>query len=127
MTESGNVARHVMARLLPEYSPKVDLGHILQIVALVVTVGVTIFIFALPAYVQVKADQSKTDAQVVALVSAMAASDAALNLRISTDEHRMDMSDQSLRDWEARQTDAVEKVGEAVAGLKGAIDAMRRR
>ena len=103
----------------PQFSPKVDLGHLIQAVVLVLTVG--------GAYVTIRADQARTDAQLVALVSAEAASQAALNLRISTDEHRMDVSDQGIREWETSQSDALQRVDEAVHDLKGAIDAMKRR
>lgn len=103
----------------PQFSPKVDLGHLIQAAVLIITVG--------GAYVAIRVDQATTDAQVVSLASAEAALASALNLRMTTDEHRMDVSDQSIREWETAQSEALQRVDEAVHDLKGAIDAMKRR
>ncbi|HUC70356.1 MAG TPA: hypothetical protein VMS01_04110 [Stellaceae bacterium] len=110
---------------MPEYSPRVELGHILQgglFFVGVISVVLTIIFAVAPAWNALSARQAEIDARQAALTAAMGAMEAAISLRVTADEQRMDRSDQRMdrsdqerRDFEVEERAAVQKVLDAIA------------
>lgn len=120
--------------ITPRYSPTIELGQILQAITVALVIGGAV----VPAYVslrtdqtkndiELRGDQAKTDAQLASLVSALAAAEAAISLRQTADEHRLDLSDQTNARYEEDQSAALSKVLDAIGDLKAAVAAERRR
>lgn len=117
---------------MPEYSPRIELGHILQgglFFVGVISIVLTIIFAVAPAWNALSARQAEIDARQAALTAAMGAMEAAISLRVTADEQRMDRSDQRMdrsdqrmdrsdqerRDFEVEQRAAVQKVLDAIA------------
>ena len=107
----------------PEYSPKVELGHLLQLAGLLLIFGVAV----VPSYIGLRTDQARTDAQVSALASALSAANAATSLRQTADEHRQDVADQSLSDFEHEQRAAIAKIFDAIGDVKQLVGEGKHR
>lgn len=97
--------------IAPKYSPTIELGHILQVVVIVVMVSIV----AVPAYVELAKDDAATQARVSAIVSALAAFQAATYQRFSEDEHDTKAFRDEQRDTNDKIKDAISAIRELVA------------
>jgi Na+-transporting NADH:ubiquinone oxidoreductase subunit NqrC len=100
-----------------QWSPTIELGQIVHVVLVVVGVASVV----VPAYVSMRTDQATADNQIVALAAALAAANSAADLRITADEHRMDVTDERTAQFRHDQAEAMSKITDALSDLKAVI------
>lgn len=98
----------------PRFSGEINLGHLLQAIVVIVMIEVAV----LPAYNTLTNRQAMLETKVSDLVTAMSAQAAAENLRLTSDEARMDKADQASDAFRAEQRAAMNKLLDSIATLR---------
>lgn len=102
----------------PRFTPEVNLGHLFQAAIVVLMMA--------PGYISLVRDQARLDAEQKAIVAAQVAANAAESLRITNDEHRMDVSDANFTAFQAEMRDQINKVLDRLGEVTGLLDSKHR-
>lgn len=104
--------------LTPRFSPEFNFGHLFQAAVVVLMMA--------PGYIGLVRDQARLDAEQKAIVAAQEAAFAAESLRITNDEHRMDVSDAEFAAFETQMRDQINKVLDRLGEVTGLLDSKHR-
>ena len=103
----------------PRFSPEINLGHLFQAAVVVLMMA--------PGYVSLVRDDARLDAEEKAIVSTQESEQAADILRLSLDEHRIDVADQKLELFESEMRKQYSVVLDRLGEIDGAMGINRPR